>query len=376
MSAQRSLLLVMSMMTAVAALSMTGCGKSDNGKPTGKTEAPPTRVNVATLESTTFSDTLSVYGRLEAENAVRITAEVAGRIESVPFKEGQAVSRGQTLLRINARMAKAQLDQAAAQDRLAASTLERLRKLAKKNLATPQQLEQAEAQAASAKAGHELAKVSYGKAVIRAPFAGKVTNITAKRGEVAGPGQPLLQLVDARQINVVAGIAEQDIAYIQKGADVNVRIDAFGERLFTGKVTEIALAADPRTRTFPIKVALKNDDGVLRPGMLASVQVTRQVLNDAIAVPVDAVIEDLDGRAAFVIEGNKAVRKRVTLGPVRGRYVVATSGLSAGEKLVTIGHRQIVTGQQVEIGQTTACCTQQIGGTASTDLPTERPTKK
>jgi membrane fusion protein (multidrug efflux system) len=318
-------------------------------------------VHVATLEATDFSDTLSLFGRVEAKESVRIAAEIPGRIEALPFDEGQAVGKGQTVARINARIATAQVAQAQAGADLAVATFERTQRMHEKKLAARAELDMAKAQAEQAKAGLELAQANLEKAVIRAPFAGVVTSVRATKGELANPGVPLLQVVQLSEVKVIADVPERDVPHLSVGGRVNMTLEAFPGRHFEGTISEVGLVANKTTRTFPVEILVDNTDGQLRPGMLARVQLVRSQLSNVVVVPRDAVLDQLDGKTIYVEQGGKALRRPVQLGAVRGRFAVVASGAAAGDKLIILGHRQAVDGQSVSVKKTFACCATQAG---------------
>lgn len=326
-------------------------------------------VHVAELEPAGFSDTLALYGRVEANERLRVTAEIAGRIESIPFDDGQPVKQGQTLARINARIAEAQVKQTAAQLSLTKATLDRTRRLAEQKLAAQADLDVAEAQAAQAEASHELSLANLEKAVIRSAISGIVTNVTARKGEVAGPGVALLEVVQVDPVKVIADVPERDVPLLALGSQVNLEVEAFPGRRFVGELTQVALVANGATRTFPVEIVVDNKAGDLRPGMLARVKLLRQELADVVVVPRDAVLDEADGKAVYVIESGLAKRRVVEVGATRGRFAVATSGVAAGEQLIVLGHRQAVDGQRVNVVKSSRCCAEVMGKSAS---PSER----
>jgi len=351
-----SLLLVV---VAVAA-----CGKpADDAAalPAAKKETPAVPVHVATIETTTFVDRVSLYGRVDARNAVRITAEIMGQIEALPVEEGMRVKRGQTLARVNARVVEAQKKQAEASHQLAVAERDRTAKLVEKNLATPQQKDVAEAQVAQAAAALELATISVDKAVIRSPIDGVVTNLNAKRGELAAVGSPLMEVVDAADVEVKADVSEQDIALMKEGVAVDIRVDAYPERVFRATVGHVGLSANRTTRTFPIRLRVDNKDLALRPGMLATLDLERRKVDGALVVPRDAVLDDVDKKRVFVERDGVARERIVELGPTRGRFAIVANGLATGERLIVLGHRQVVDGQPVTVVQATTCCAERAG---------------
>jgi membrane fusion protein, multidrug efflux system len=319
-------------------------------------------VHVAVLEAASFADALNLYGNVEGKERVRITAEISGRIEALPFEENQPVKQGQTVARINARIAEAQVKQAAAQHELAKATFERTQRLYDKKLAAAADLDVTRAQAAQAEASHELSLANLEKAVVRSPIAGVVTRVTAKRGEVAAPGVPLLEVVELDEVNVVANVPERDVPLVDEGALVAIEVEAHPGRSFEGKVTRVSMVANGATRTFPVEVRVANQDRALRPGMLAKTRIVRKELAGVVVIPRDTVLDESEGTAVYVVEAGAAVRRQVSIGATRGRYTVATQGLAPGDVLMVLGHRQVVEGQKVSVKKTTTCCAAGAGG--------------
>ncbi|MCP4500085.1 MAG: efflux RND transporter periplasmic adaptor subunit [Deltaproteobacteria bacterium] len=341
---------------AALSLILSACGKSEkdsNEKPKQETIIP---VEVSTLEVAGFADRLTLQGRLRALREVGLTAEIPGRIEGLPFDAGQRVGKGQTVVRLNARMAKAQLAQAEASVKLAKSSHERNLRLLEKKLIPPQQVEMSEAQLDQATAARDIVAINIGKAVIRSPIEGVVASSNVNLGEVANPGQPLLHIVDITKLYVDVHLPERDIALLSEGRLVDVSLPALGHKSLEGKVHRIGVSAHGKTRTFPVEVLLDNSKGELRPGMLASVSLVRRSYENAIVIPRDAVIDGVKSKSVYVLSGDKVHTRPVELGPVHDRFALVKKGLSEGEKLVVLGHQQVVEGQKVKVTSLTPCC--------------------
>lgn len=347
-------------------LVLGACQPKDGGdekKEKAKPEALELPVRTATIEAADFVDSVRVQGILVANESVKMTAEIPGRIEGLPFQEGQRVGRGQTLVRLGARAASAQVAQAKASADLAESQLRRQRALAQKNLATAQAVEMAKAQFDQAKATLDLMQANYAKAVLRSPIDGVVANLHVSRGEVANPGAPLIEIVDIDKVKVVAQIPERDVALLEEGTEVQVFVDALGGEAFTGTIRRVGITANSTTRTFPIEIEIDNAKRRLRPGMLAYLSVVRRTFPDAVVAPRDAVLDDVDSKSVFVVENGKARRRQVELGSVRGARALVKAGLNVGDELIILGHNQVVDGQKVKVDATTTCCREPAGTT-------------
>jgi len=223
------------------------------------------------------------------------------------------------------------------------------------------------AKVAQAQAALNLARITLLKATVKSPIKGVLNKRLCDAGEYVGPGTPLADVVDVARVKVVAPVPERDISSVRLGAPKRMWFDlGRGDPVErTGRVIFVSQVADPRTLTFDVKIELGNADGRLRPGMIARVELVRDRLEDAIAVPFAAVIRDEDGYVAFVENGGEAHRREVTLGFFDGGRVVVTSGLSAGDRLIVQGQRFIADADRVRVAP--------AAGTTSAPAPTSAP---
>jgi membrane fusion protein (multidrug efflux system) len=131
---------------------------------------------------------------------------------------------------------------------------------------------------------------------------------------------------------------------------VEVVADVKGRQVsLTGTTTFISQLADARTRCTRMEITVANQESLLRSGQIVHVRLTRQILKDAILIPLAAVIPMEDGKAVYVVEASKSQRKIVELGIIRGDRVQIRSGLKPGERLIVAGHRFVAPGQKVDI---------------------------
>ena len=332
----------------------------DQMKSPPPSEAKAVPVKVAVLELAPFDDELRLFGQVQASYEANVAAETPGRVESVPVVEGSVVRKGQTLVRINGRIANAQVLQAQAGFKMAEATFSRTKKLAEKKLAAAAELDMAEAQKDQAAASLELAKANFDQAVIRAPKSGQTTSIVVEAGDYVNPGQPLLKLVDISWVEVQIGVPERDIPFMKSGASAKLAVQAFPGEAFSGTIGDISISADPKTRSFRVPVNVENQGGRLRPGMLAQVVLPREALEGALVIPRDAVLEEPGQKVVFITDGKKAKRRVVELGATRGAFTVVRAGIEVGDKLLVSGHRQVVDGQRVDIKDTQPCCKAQV----------------
>jgi len=333
-----------------------GCGAGAEG-PTEITttvaSATATRVEVASITEGSASVDITLPGEVMGGRDAVLASGLGGIVERVRVSEGDEVVEGQVLIQVDSEAYAAQRDQVDAQLTLAESDLERLRSLG--DLATAQQIEQAETQVAVLRAQKRAANSQLRQANVRAPFSGTVGQLDLEPGEFAAPGSPLIRVVQLDPVVIELSLADRDRSAISVGDTVTVRSSGIGG-LRTGVVSHIGPAADLRTRSFPVEVSVDNPDGALLPGMIASVQVRSTVGNNAVVIPQDWVVTTLDGQGVFVDVDNVAQWRDVTLGAVVRDQVIVLDGLATNDRLIMNGHRELADGDELLVVREGMCC--------------------
>lgn len=335
-----------------------GCGAgADNedlsNPPTNVASATATRVEVAVVEQSNASVDLTLPGEVMGGRDAVLASGLGGIVERVRVSEGDTVSAGQILIQVDSEAYAAQHDQVEAQLALATSDLERLRQLG--DLATGQQLEQAETQVAVLQGQRRGILSQLRQANVKAPFAGTIGELDLEPGEFAAPGTPLVRVVQLDPVMIDLTVSDRDRAALNVGDMVSVSASGTGA-LHQGVVRHIGPAADLRTRSFPVEVFVDNPDGTLLPGMIASVRVRSQVGEGALVIPQDWVVTKLEGPGVFVDVDNVAEWRDLELGAVIRDQVVVLDGLSVDERLIITGHRELAQGDELLVVREGVCC--------------------
>ncbi|OGQ94331.1 MAG: hypothetical protein A2284_08580 [Deltaproteobacteria bacterium RIFOXYA12_FULL_61_11] len=307
-----------------------------------------TKVRIQVLEPTSFSRTITLSGVTDADQDLTFSAETAGRLEQLTVALGQRVKKGQEIARIDYAMQKAQADQAAVSLTLAKRTHERLTTLRGEEMISEQAIDEALARLQSAEAQHEIARVNLERSRLVSPIDGIVARTFADQGEYVAPGMPVLQVVDHSTIVVKAQLPENQIAEVKRGDRATVRIDALGTD-FEGKVHVILPAADPLSRTFQVRILVKNPEYRIRVGMAATVHLRVRDFKEVLVAPQDVVLEESAGRVVYLEEGGVARRRVVETALADGQRVLFTSGVAPGDRLIVLGQRGLSDGQQIQV---------------------------
>jgi multidrug efflux pump subunit AcrA (membrane-fusion protein) len=185
-------------------------------------------------------------------------------------------------------------------------------------------------------------------AKVRSPIAGIVGRIYLDKGDAVAPQVPVALVVRMDVVEVKINVVEKDVPKIREGQVAGIRVDAYPDTSFTGKVTSVSPVVDPMSRTAAAKISLTNRKGLLKPGMFARVDLVVREKTGVVVVPADAVL----GRAeyyVFVVEGGKAAKRKVSLGIREKNSVEVTEGLQVGDSLIVVGQRVVDLGEEVAV---------------------------
>jgi membrane fusion protein, multidrug efflux system len=307
------------------------------------------RVRLQTVE-----DQLNLTGRVIPWSDIMLSAEVAGRIEWQGVHEGELVTAGQELVRIDTQSLRTRLDQANAQAKLAEQEFERAQGLRERGVNAPRDIDNVRAALDVARADVRALDIQFTKSLVKAPMDGIIDTLTHDPDEFVDIGVPLVRLVQIDRVKVEVGVPERDVAHFTVGQAVHVKLDALVGQSFEGTIHRIATTADMTTHTFTTEVLVDNPDGNIRPGMIARATLVRKTYENSILAPIFSTFLLEDQRYAFVIEDGVARLRTLETGVVQGGSVQVLSGLEDGDLLVIRGQYDVREGDRVEVREEAA----------------------
>jgi len=315
------------------------------------TEAPPVNVSVITvIAEPQLADTFDLPAIVEPNRIVTVSAEVAGRIERIPRKEGSEVHPGNLLIQLNTDLIRPMFEVAKAQVERDQIEFDRMTNLVKQDATPRRDLENANTQLAISKARLEEVRARLDRTSILAPTAGVLNEILVEEGEYVDAAKAVAEVVDTHTVKVVVEVPERDIAFFDIGQKARIFVDVKGrQKSLVGTITFISELADQRTRSTRMEITLENKERFLRSGQIVLIRLTRRILKDAILVPLLAVIPMEQSKAVYVVNSTQAVRREVELGFIKGDSVQVTGGLEPGDRLIIAGHRFVAPGQKVNV---------------------------
>lgn len=311
--------------------------------------APQKTIQAAVIEVTAVQVPVrvEVTGQVTAIYQATLSSRIQGMIDTLLVREGMKVSKGQVLIQLDSRDVQADLARATAEVDNAKAQLNRMKTLYAQDAVSKQEMENATRSYKVAEANRKavLAQLSY--TVVKAPFNGVITEKKVEAGELASPGQPLLQMEDPRQLRLEATVAEGDLKAVSLGDKIPIVIDALDAEPLQGVVSQILPSGDPQTHTFTVKVDLPMTSG-LKSGMFGRLQLDKGTVR-TILVPASAIVERGELTSLFSVGADRIGRLRwVKVGRRFGQQAEILSGVNVGERVLMDGSRGI-DGATVEI---------------------------
>ncbi|MGF7184608.1 multidrug efflux pump subunit AcrA (membrane-fusion protein) [Desulfitispora alkaliphila] len=353
------------------------------------------------VEQQDIDKRVQITGNLAGSQNANIVPKAAGQVLEIPVQVGQQVNRGDVLMRLDDEdmalaLASARAGLATAEANLASAEAgvreeeltqvraayedakriyERMERLYEEEAISLRQLEEAElgllqaetnlemaekgareedleaarAQVEQTRAEVNRAESALRNAVITAPIAGRVASISVEVGEMAGSGGPVMRLVSVDSVEVEVNLPESYVNNIKQGDEVQVEVAAASSEPLIGVVKYVSPAADLQTRQFPIKVSIENSEGVLRPGMFASLNFATERQEDALVVPKEAVVNNNGQQVVYVVEEDQVHERTITTGVESANMIQVLTGVELGEEIVVKGQHRLGHGSSVKV---------------------------
>jgi membrane fusion protein (multidrug efflux system) len=316
---------------------------------------PPAKVAATTATKRTWQISLSSTGSVEAVNGISVTTEVAGMVKRIAFESSQRVSEGDILVELEDSVDQAALDGLLADRDLARTRFQRNANLLPREAISQSEYDETQARYNAAKAAVAEQRARIAKKTIRAPFDGRLGLRQVDQGEYLTPNDPIVTLQSLDPIYVDYTVPEAQLNALSVDQSVEVRVDAYPDRIFEGKVTAIDAGVNVETRSVDVRATLANPEDALRPGMFARVSTVERQAQEVLTVPRTAISFNTYGDFVFAIQesdegdGLTVTRKQVTTGRTRNGRVAVTDGLAPGDRVVEAGLVKLRNGQSVTI---------------------------
>lgn len=333
-------------------LVLTGChgGSGDSqaaekDKPQAEEAVPVEAVPVARRPvAASYAGTAPLEARAESQ----VVAKTSGVALQVMVEVGQQVHAGQVLVRLDSARAELQAAQSEAQLRKLEANYNRSRQLASQQLLSANDLDQLKFDLENARAVNRMARLELSYANVVAPISGVIAERSIKPGNFVQINTPIFRIVDTSRLEATLNVPERELATLKGGLPVQLIVDALPGQVFQGRVDRVAPVVDSGSGTFRVVCAF-DGGGLLQPGMFGRMKIDYDQRADALTVPRNALLEDNDDPAVFVVRGDKAARVSVKLGYYDGPWVEVREGLKPGDRVVTAGKVALREGSKVQV---------------------------
>ena len=388
-------------MAIVLGCAFAGCSRAATRAEANGQAAPVRTVQTETVRREDVKRTVNVSGTLAAENEVTVSSQAEGVVSRILADLGDRVSAGQILVELDREKLQYNLDQqraalaralarygaaepgklppieqtpdvkrAAAEFNQARQAFDRASELNKRQLVSRQTLDDADAALGAKQASYDLALHSARNmaaevdaanaavklaerelrdASIRAPFEGYIQRRLISLGELVKAQMPVMSIVRVDPLKVTAEIPEGMTPWIQSGQPVDLQVDAYGDRVFTGKVSRISPTVNTQTRAFPFEALVPNGDGLLKPGTFVRVKLTTDHVEPMLTLPYAALQYRYGVNRAFVVDGDHIVGHEVKLGDRLGERIEILSGVAAGDVVAMTDVDNLADGMKVSL---------------------------
>lgn len=309
----------------------------------------PVTVSTAKAVEQEWQPALDAVGSLRAAKGADLATEVAGLVTQVNLKSGQDVKQGQVLVQLRDGDETAQLQQLEANAELAKITLDRARKQVAAQAISQADFDTAQADYKARRAAVEQQKVVVAKKQLRAPFDGRAGIITVNPGDYLAAGTAVVTVQQLDPLYVDFNVPQGELGRLKVGQTVNLTLDAYAGRTFTGTLSAINPKVDTSTRNVQVEATVPNHDKALTPGMFARVSVDAGEQRRQLTLPQAAIVYNPYGDTVYVVQPSKGKDEHgkanpptvkqafVTTGDTRGDQVAILKGIAAGTEVVTSG---------------------------------------
>ena len=322
------------------AICLGGCSKKTDSA--DDKVQPVVAAGTAIVTEQPFTETISAIGAVQARagHSAVLSAPAPARIANVLVTTGQAVARNQALVELDRAPFLAAAQSAEAALTAAQLARDRAQRLVDLGVSARKDLEQADAELAKAKSDVVAARRLVELAVMRSPINGVVTRMTATMGASADPTQPLVEVADPSSVDILLSMQPGEAARVRPGNATALYPGehATGEPLATGSVVDVGGIVDSAARTVAVRIQADHARRPLRIGETLVGKIVIAVRQHAITVPLESLVPEGDGFKVFVVDSTSIAHARpVTIGGRTDTVAEILKGLSAGERVVTLG---------------------------------------
>jgi membrane fusion protein (multidrug efflux system) len=322
-------------------------GGAANGTPSPQA-APSLPVEALVVTPGKLDNKLIVTGSILANESLELKSEISGKITRITFEEGTKVKKGALLLQINDEEIRAQLLKQKYNKKLNEDNEFRQRKLLEKDAISQEEYDNALNLLNTTTADVQVLEAQLAKARLTAPFDGVIGLRYISEGAYISPSSPIATLYNNTPAKIEFAVPSRYASQVSTGKEIFFKVE--GDTTFhNGKVYAVEPRIDPSTRTLTLRALADNSKGKLLPGQFVELQLILGTSSTALMVPTESVVPEQGGKKVFVLAAGKVKEVQIETG-IRNNYnLEVTSGLKAGDTVLTTGILQLRSGMSVQI---------------------------
>jgi membrane fusion protein (multidrug efflux system) len=297
-----------------------------------------------------YREYLELAATVSSRENLLVSSEMGGRLVRVPVREGQRVGRGQVLAEVDGEIIRRQIEELENALSLARTVFEKRSRLWEQRIGSEVEYLQAENNVQSLEKSLATAQAQLEKTLVRSPISGTVDKVMLQPGEMAGPGAPIVRVVNLERVQVRTEVSEAYLGLVKPGDKVLLRFPTLQYEQ-EAAVSAVGQVIDPNNRTFVLEVDIPNNQGVLKPNLVGSINLLTLSEAARVQVPSRLVQQAYNGTFVFVVDTLRhlAIRRPIELGRSSGTRSVVESGLDGGEILIDEGFRNVTDSSFVQI---------------------------
>ncbi len=315
----------------------------------GSREKPPVNVVTLTLSPTTITDRINLPGVVEPWTRLSLMAKLNGSITKVLAKEGDHVKKGDIIALIEDDDFRIALERAEATYDLAKSEYARDKSIHAKGVIPTATLDINRNNLQTAKSDYENAKLLFSRTSITSPMDGIIRRMDAKVGLQLSIGDPIAEILAIDRMKAVVGIPESDVTAVRELENVDLTVQALGDRIITGKKYFLSPSPESAARLYNLELEIDNSSGEVLAGMFIRADIVKEQIDETLAVPFYSVISRNDQQYVYIEEEGVAKKRMVKLGIMEKWMVQITAGLKPGDRILVEGHRDVENNQKIQV---------------------------
>ena len=328
--------------------SLTGCGVGEaRPKLNAADAAAPLPVEVVMPHKAEIFATYQTTSNITADIDAPVIARVDGEVTKILVEEGDQVTQGQLLARLDGERLRLEMQQAKANLDKTTREYERFINLHDRGLVSSAAFDAMKYDMDSLQASYELKQLNYSYTFIRAPIAGVVSARDIKIGQHINVGNPTFRVTNTSNLLAYLQIPQSELSKFAAGHPAIVSVDAMPERTFKATIARISPTIDARSGTFRATAFIDNEHGLLAPGMFGRFDIAYEKHSDALLIPVDAVLQEDNVFVVYIVDNGAAIRRPIETGIVDAGNIEVLSGLDGSEYIIVTGQNGLRDGSRV-----------------------------